>query len=274
MREDRREKREVAGVFSRAAASYGRVGADFFAHFGKRLVHAVGLAGGMRVLDVAAGAGAITLPAAECVGVAGRVVAVDIAPGMIARLGTEVRARGLGQVVVGLMDAEDLALAEETFDAVLCGFALDSLPDPDRALAEFRRVLVSGGRLGMTISSGWWWEGDDRWRWHAELLEALGVATRSGRSRFASPEDVRHDLQRVGFVDVIAWQEDFILQWADSQQWWAWTWSHGYRRILESMHVATLERYRADCFAHLARQQPARGIQGRLEVLLALGLAT
>lgn len=43
--------------------------------------------------------------------------------------------------------AEALPFRAETFDTVVCGLVLCSVPDPARGLAEIRRVLRSGGTL-------------------------------------------------------------------------------------------------------------------------------
>jgi ubiquinone/menaquinone biosynthesis C-methylase UbiE len=43
--------------------------------------------------------------------------------------------------------AEELPFEDGSFDTVVCTLALCTIPDPRRALAEFRRVLRSGGRL-------------------------------------------------------------------------------------------------------------------------------
>jgi SAM-dependent methyltransferase len=40
-----------------------------------------------------------------------------------------------------------------SFDAVLRGLGLTLLPDPARALAEFRRVLRTGGRVAVSVNT-------------------------------------------------------------------------------------------------------------------------
>ncbi len=263
-------RKQIAEVFNRAAETYERVGPRFFSHFGRRLVDLAAVTPGAKVLDAASGTGAILFPAAQRVGLQGRVVGIDLSQAMIGRLREEIARRGVWNAAACFMDAEGLGFHTASFDFVLCGFALDSFPDPDRAISEFRRVLRRGGHLGLTISSGWWWEGDERWRWHGELLSSLGVRMSSGSRPFATPDEVESDLKAAAFVDISMLKEEFVMVFADAENWWRWAWSHGYRRVLESMEREALEQYRAACFEHLARQSEAGGIHGRLEVLLAL----
>jgi ubiquinone/menaquinone biosynthesis C-methylase UbiE len=46
-----------------------------------------------------------------------------------------------------LGDAGRLPFAEASFDAALCCYGLTAVPDPDRAVAELRRVVRPGGRI-------------------------------------------------------------------------------------------------------------------------------
>lgn len=138
-------------VYDRAAASYERVGPPFFSYFGRRIVDMVGVPEASRVLDVACGAGAVLLAAAERIGPRGVVVGVDRASAMVDRARSEIRHRGVSNAFVTYMDALALAFPENVFDAVLCGFALNGLPTPDLALREFSRVFP---RTAGTRSSG------------------------------------------------------------------------------------------------------------------------
>jgi ubiquinone/menaquinone biosynthesis C-methylase UbiE len=75
-----------------------------------------------------------------------RLTAIDLSPAMLAR--SRRRAAGLGRDVnLRLGDAEELDLADGTFDTVVFTLALCSIPDDRRAVAEARRVLRPGGRV-------------------------------------------------------------------------------------------------------------------------------
>lgn len=84
------------------------------------------------------------------------VTGVDLTPAMIA-LG-RARAAELGRDVEFVQgDAEHLPFADATFDTVVCELGLCSIPRPDVAIAEMRRVLVPGGQMLLLdhIGSSW-----------------------------------------------------------------------------------------------------------------------
>ena len=114
---------------------------------------------GDRVVDLACGTGLVTFPAAEQVGPNGRVVGTDISEQMVVTAREEAKRRGLA-AEFARMDAEALKLADAAFDVALCCLGLMYVPDPGRALAEMRRVLVPGGRAvaavwGARKNCGW-----------------------------------------------------------------------------------------------------------------------
>src|SRR6266403_5012356 len=95
----------------------------------ERLVELTGARAGNRVLDIATGSGEPALTAARAVGQSGRVVAVDMSPGMLAIARERVEAAGLKNVELVESDAESLNLDAHSFDAVLCRWGLMFMPD-------------------------------------------------------------------------------------------------------------------------------------------------
>ncbi|SDR65228.1 Methyltransferase domain-containing protein [Agrococcus carbonis] len=94
------------------------------------------------VLEVAIGSGA-SLPHYP---VGARITGIDLSPAMLGL--SRARAARLGMsvdLVEG--DAERLPFPDASFETVACALALCSIPSPERAIAEMRRVLVPGGRL-------------------------------------------------------------------------------------------------------------------------------
>jgi ubiquinone/menaquinone biosynthesis C-methylase UbiE len=104
----------------------------------------VGLTAGERFLDVAAGTGGLSLPAAR---LGAKVLATDWSPAMIERFEARVRAEGLTDAEGRVMDCHALELEEETFDVTGSQFGVMLVPDQPLALREMVRVTKPGGRV-------------------------------------------------------------------------------------------------------------------------------
>lgn len=116
-----------------------------------RLIELAEVEPGDRVLDIATGIGEPAVTAARLVGPEGRVLATDIAPGML-EIGRERAAElELDNVEFREADAEELELLGERFDAILCRNGLQFLADPAPALERIRAALVAGGRLAAAV---------------------------------------------------------------------------------------------------------------------------
>jgi ubiquinone/menaquinone biosynthesis C-methylase UbiE len=118
------------------------------------------LARGERVLDLACGTGLVTLDAARSVGPEGSVLGTDLSGQMIAIARQRAAEQQLSNVTFQRMDAETLDLPDASFDVVLCALGLMYLPNPQRAMQEWKRVLKPGGRVviavwGKRVNCGW-----------------------------------------------------------------------------------------------------------------------
>jgi ubiquinone/menaquinone biosynthesis C-methylase UbiE len=110
----------------------------------------VGIRPGECVLELGPGPGAFTVQAARRLGAAGRLVAVDIQPGMIAQVEDRVRRAGLSNVEMHVASAHALPLEDASVDRAFLITVLPEIPDRARALAELHRVLKPGGVLSIT----------------------------------------------------------------------------------------------------------------------------
>ncbi|HKD98713.1 MAG TPA: class I SAM-dependent methyltransferase [Micromonosporaceae bacterium] len=114
------------------------------------LVDRVGLRPGERILDVACGTGAVTRVAAERVGTAGRVAALDINAEMLA-VGRSLPPVAGAPIEWHEGSASDLPFPAGTFDAVVCQLGLQFFPDRPAALREMRRVVAATGRVALSV---------------------------------------------------------------------------------------------------------------------------
>ncbi|MGQ0842583.1 MAG: class I SAM-dependent methyltransferase [Sporichthyaceae bacterium] len=127
-----------------ALGDYPTVG-GVIAAAGAALVSAAGIAAGMRVLDVAAGAGNASLPAART---GAEVVASDLCPALLA-VGEKAAAEAGLHLRWEEADAENLPYETGEFDAVLSCVGVMFAPHHDRAAGELLRVLRPGGTLAL-----------------------------------------------------------------------------------------------------------------------------
>jgi ubiquinone/menaquinone biosynthesis C-methylase UbiE len=104
----------------------------------------VGLRAGHRFLDVCAGTGGLSLPAARR---GAKVLATDWSPAMIERFEERVREEGLADAEGRVMDCHALQLEDNTFDVTGSQFGVMLVPDQPRALQEMVRVTKPGGRV-------------------------------------------------------------------------------------------------------------------------------
>jgi ubiquinone/menaquinone biosynthesis C-methylase UbiE len=98
-----------------------------------------------RALEIGAGTGYFSLNLLSA-GVIGHATASDISAGMLRRLDATATSLGF-EVSTVEADAERLPLPDRSFDLVLGHAVLHHLPDLERALREFERVLKPGGTV-------------------------------------------------------------------------------------------------------------------------------
>ena len=128
-----------------ASGDYPALAADLIADLGPALVDACGVRPGMRVLDVAAGAGNAALVAADA---GADVVASDLTPELFAAGRAAATERGV-EVTWREADAEALPFADAAFDVVMSCVGVMFAPHHQRAADELVRVCRPGGTIGL-----------------------------------------------------------------------------------------------------------------------------
>jgi malonyl-CoA O-methyltransferase len=136
------------------------------------------------------------------------VVAVDVAPGMLAEAGR--RQTWLRRFHRIAADAATLPLRDGSADMIFSSLMLQWCNDPDRVLAECRRVLRPGGVLHFTTL------GPDTL---VELRRAWQVADpgHAHVSRFLDMHDVGDALVRAGFAEPVLDVERYTLTYDDAR---------------------------------------------------------
>jgi SAM-dependent methyltransferase len=152
------------------------------------------------VLDVATGTGYVALAAAS---LGHRVTAIDLAPAMLEELAANATARGL-LIDARLGDAVAPEFPAASFDAVTSRHLLWTLRDPASAMANWRQLLRSGGRL-VAVDGFWFteWSDDEGPPLFAEHYTA-DTRAQLPFMQLDGPESILTALSATGFIDVTA----------------------------------------------------------------------
>ena len=126
------------------AAGYDRYVAPQEVTLANEALRLVGLKAGERFLDVAAGTGGLSLPAAR---LGADVLATDWSPTMIEEFEARVHDEGLSNAKGRVMDCHALDFSDNSFDVTGSQFGVMLVPDQPRALREMVRVTKPGGRV-------------------------------------------------------------------------------------------------------------------------------
>ena len=105
---------------------------------------------GMTVLDAGCGPGRLAVPVAQLVGKAGKVVAVDIQPGMLKRAVQKARNANVTNIEFVQAGLGEGKLEANRFDRALLVTVLGEVPDREAALKEIYAALKPGGILSVT----------------------------------------------------------------------------------------------------------------------------
>lgn len=106
-----------------------------------------GIEPGMTVLEVGPGNGTYTIATARRIGDKGKLVTIDIEPEMIERVKRRVEEEGIKNIEAQVADVYNLPFEDGFFDAIYMIAVIGEIPNPDRAIKEFYRVLSSSGIL-------------------------------------------------------------------------------------------------------------------------------
>jgi SAM-dependent methyltransferase len=128
-----------------ASGDYPSMVETWLLPLGPRLVEACGIAPGMRVLDVAAGTGNASLPAAQA---GADVTASDLTPELLEAGRRRADAAGLTLAWVEA-DAEDLPFDDASFDVVISSIGAMFAPHHQPTANELMRVCRPGGTIGL-----------------------------------------------------------------------------------------------------------------------------
>lgn len=189
---------------------------------GEEALRMVGLRRGERFLDVGAGTGALSIPAART---GAAVVATDISPTMIECLSARAGEEGLSNLEARVMDGCELDLEDNQFDVSGSQNGVSLFQDMDRGLAEMARVTRPGGRV-MIVAFGPLRESEFLTYFLGALQASVpGFAGPPSDPpplpfQVADPERLREKLARAGLKDVRVESVDWRMEFLSGSHFW------------------------------------------------------
>jgi SAM-dependent methyltransferase len=263
------DRGHLHALWSTVAPSWGEhadVTDDAAAPLTKRMLELTAPRPGERVLELACGAGGLGLAAAELVGPTGEVVLSDVAPEMVQIAAERAAARGATNATAKILDLEDIAEPDASYDVVVCREGLMFALDPSRAFAEIARLLRPDGRFAAAV-----WGPRDRNPWLGTMLDAVSAHVGAPipppgiPGPFALDDDahLRSVLAEAGLGHATVDELPFVRRFASFDEWWDRTRALAgpLSAILANMPADAIEAIRANARDALGRFETAEGLE-------------
>ena len=238
-------REDTRAAWDKIAPGYDRTNTPTQMWIANEGLRRAGLRAGMRFLDVAAGSGALSIPAAR---IGAQVLATDQSPVMLELLNERARKEGL-DIETRVMDGHALELDDDSFDVAGSQFGVMLFPDMPKGIREMARVVRPGGRVLVNAY------GDPH---KIEFLGFLVGAVQTVRPDFngppmdppplpfqlADPERLRKELAAAGLKDVRVETVTETTEHKTGKDLWEWlVWSNPIvETVLGSLNLTDDER--------------------------------
>lgn len=257
----------IAATFNERAKSYRKN--DWHRKHAERLVELTFLRAGDLVLDAGIGTGFAAVAIARKVGPGGRVLGVDVSPGMLQEARISISTAGIQNVELLEADATDLnSYTPSMFDAVICAASLLYM-SVSKALGEWHRLLKPGGLLAFSTMKEGFPQAGQLFR---ECAEAFGITIKDPSQELGSEERCRLALETSGFRQIKVIQEQIELSTLDLAQAWESNFRSAAHSAVSQLRVSDQEalRQKYELLLGRARKHDHRAIS-HAEVFYAFG---
>ena len=210
---------------------------------------------GQTLLDVATGTAPAAILATSMVGWGGRVIGIDISPGILQHAKRNIARARLSNAYLQVGDAEYLPFQSNCFDGVLCSSAIVWFPDILRALREWYRVVRPSGWIAFSCFGGPARQTINNLV--IQLLRPYGITYPELNTPLNTPEKCREMVRAAGFVQTtvsVAQEQQFTT---DPEISFMQAWASGTRFNihLSDKHIANIRTQYMKQFAQLVRDQ-------------------
>ncbi len=192
---------QMREAWDRYAGAYDEAITPFTMMVAEDALRIAGVGPGARLLDIAAGGGALSIPAAR---LGAEVLATDFSPAMVERIKRRAQQEGISNLEARVMDGTALELEDNTFDVACSQFGIMLFPDRRKGLSELARVTKPGGKGVMVVFGP-----PQRVQFFSLIVQALRTAVPSFTPPQSSPlfslqnpNDLRREMEEAGFRDL------------------------------------------------------------------------
>jgi ubiquinone/menaquinone biosynthesis C-methylase UbiE len=184
------------------------------------LIQFVGVKDGERILDVGCGTGSLTFALAKAAKLAA-ISAIDYSPVYVAHA----RSRNSDpRIVIDQGDATQLGFADASFDRAIAMLVLHFVSQPERAVAEMKRVVRPGGVVGAAVWDAFGGLGFMRMFW--DTVAMLDAAARPERDKsmfrpMTTEDEMKKLFLQLGLREVVQDSVTIRMDFASFADYWA-----------------------------------------------------
>lgn len=206
-------------AWDRYAGAYDQAFTPIAMKVAEEALRIAGVGAGVRLLDIAAGGGALSIPAAR---LGADVLATDFSPAMVELIKLKAQQQGLPNLLARIMDGTALDLDNDTFDVTCSQLGVVLFPDRRKGLSEMARVTRPGGKGVMVVFGP-----PQRVQFVSLFFQALRAAVpnftppqSSPLFSLQNPDDLRREMEEAGFRDVQVETLDHSLEVQSADHLW------------------------------------------------------
>ena len=226
-----------------------------------------------KVLDVACGTGVVSKEISKFLGLRGLLVGIDLSR---TALGIAKKSITFQNCNFAEMDAENIGFSFK-FDKVTCQYGLMFFPDSVKVLKSIKKMLVDNGTLAVAVHG----LAEDVPYFSTimnPILEHIPDIRPTGTPtvhRFGNPEDLKSELSKAGFSNVIVTRYNFVYEPGTFEEYWSdymRSTANSIRAKIESHGEKTMEKIKNDAKKNASRHEKDGVLIFPWTVLVATGL--